>query len=535
MWNPLVALLLTSSAFAQGARREVYLCAGQSNMAGRGATMEADRQIDPCVFALDAAGHWGPATAPLHFDKKSAGVGPGLTFGRALAAADETVEIGLVPCAVGGSSITDWQPGAEHQSTRAHPFDDLKRRIEIARAWGPIRGVIWHQGESDLGRDAATYRAELLTLIERVRTLVGDPQLPWVVATLGDFKVANADAAQGMNSLLVSLPGATDHLACVRSAGLGDKGDGTHFDAAGARALGQRFALAMLDLSRDLAPAPGKPSVIKLWPGTPPVPARIDFEAGVETPDGHLARIRTPTLTVHLPPEEIRTGAAVLVCPGGGYSVVAAGHEGRDIAAWLNGQGIAAVVLRYRLKEFGHPAPMLDAQRAMRWLRSRAGVFGVDPDRIGILGFSAGGHLASTVATHFDAGNPAARDVVERTSCRPDFAILGYPVITMSGSATHRGSRRNLLGETPSPFWLKYYSNELQVSARTPPTFLVHSRDDKAVPLANSELFHAALVRCGVEAELAIYEQGGHGFGLGREGLDCAAWPERCASWLRGR
>ncbi len=535
MRNPLVAILLASSALANGADREVYLCAGQSNMAGRGAVTEADRQIHPRVFALGADDEWGPATDPLHFDKAFAGVGPALTFGRVLAEADDTVEIGLVPCAVGGSSVTHWQPGAKHGGTNAHPFDDLERRIEVARKWGTIRGVIWHQGESDLGRDAEAYREQLLDLIERVRALVGQPRLPWVVGTLGDFIVADVAEAPGMNSLLASLPRDVEHLSVVRSAGLKDKGDGIHFDASGARALGQRFALAMLDLSRGLAPAPGKPSVIDLWPGTPPIRARVEFEAGEPTADGHLSRIRTPTLTVHLPPEEARTGAAVLVCPGGGYSVVAAGHEGRNVAAWLNRQGITAVVLRYRLKEYGHPAPMLDAQRAMRWLRSRAGVFGVDPDRIGVLGFSAGGHLASTVTTHFDAGHPFAEDLVERTSCRPDFSVLVYPVIAMVDGPVHRGSRRNLLGDDPSPAWMEYYSSERQVSPRTPPTFLVHSRDDKAVLLANSELFYNALVRNGVAAELAVYDEGGHGFGLGREGLDCAAWPARCERWLRDR
>lgn len=531
----LATLLISAALLAQAEDRHVYLLAGQSNMAGRGVVTEADRQVHPRVFALDADDRWQPATSPLHFDKKFAGTGPGLTFGRVMAASDNEVEIGLVPCAVGGSSITAWQPGAEHASTRSHPFDDLERRIEVAKRWGTIRGVLWHQGESDLERPSEQQRVDLLELIQRVRRIVGDPDLPWVVATLGDFKVETQAKAAAMNDLLTSLPNHCENVACVRSSGLSDKGDGTHFDATSARELGKRLALGMLDLSHGLAPAPGDASSMSLWPGEPPVAARVDFEVGEESADGHLARIRTPTITVHQPDESKRTGTAVLVCPGGGYSVVAAGHEGRDVAAWLTGQGITAVVLRYRLKEFGHPAPMLDAQRAMRWLRSRAGGLGVDPERIGILGFSAGGHLASTVATHFDDGDHAANDPVERTSCRPDFAILVYPVITMTGAATHRGSRNNLLGQDPSPKWMEYYSSELQVSPRTPPTFLVHSRDDKGVLLANSELFRDALLQHGVKVELAVYEQGGHGYGLGREGLDCAGWPKRCEAWLLHR
>ncbi len=531
----LALLLFVSTALAQRPQRQVYILAGQSNMAGRGQVTEADRQIHPRVFTLDANDRWRHATAPLHFDKKIAGLGPGSSFGRLIADSDSSIEVGLVPCAVGGSSITAWLPGAAHPGTGSHPLDDLLRRIEVAKQWGTIHGVIWHQGESDIKREPDEYRAALLGLITRVRAKAGDPQLPWVVATLGDFQTRGSKAAQRMNSLLAALPSETEQLACVRSAGLSDKGDGVHFDAQSNRALGRRYALAFLDLKRGLAAAPGKASARPLWPHTPPIGPRFEFEEGTASEDGHLRRIRTPTITVHLPAEETRNGSAVLVCPGGGYSVVAAGHEGTAVAAWLNSLGITAVVLRYRLKEYGHPAPMLDAQRAMRWLRSRSGVYGIDPARIGVLGFSAGGHLAATVTTHFDEGDETAADLVARRSCRPDFAILVYPVITMSDAATHRGSRRNLLGKEPSAFWSAYYSNELQVSARTAPTFLVHSRDDKAVPLANSELFRDALRKRGVPVELAIYDQGGHGYGLGRKGLDCAAWPKRCAQWLKQR
>ncbi len=534
-------LLLTAAALlglgpsdtvgAQSFARRVYLLAGQSNMAGRGAVAERDQQIHPRVFALDRNDRWQPAVDPLHFDKKIAGVGPGLQFGRVLAESLPDVEIGLVPCAVGGSAIAEWQPGATAK-TGSHPLDDLLGRAKVAAEWGPIAGVIWHQGESDRDTDPEVYRERLSGLVARVREAVGDPELPWVVGTLGRFRDGVSDP---IHALLCDLPNHVTNLGCVRAAGLSHKGDRTHFDAASAREYGRRYALALIDLQRGLAPAPGHPSSRPLWPGTPPIAARVDFEPAPPDPEGRLGKIRDPDLTVHLPDAAKHNGAAVLVCPGGGYSIVAAGHEGEEVATWLNSLGFTAVVLRYRLKEYGHPAPMLDGQRALRWLRSRAGVYGLDTTRIGVLGFSAGGHLAATLSTHFDDGDPDARDPVDRTSCRPDFAVLVYPVISMTADFASPGSRRNLLGDDPAERWRRYYSAELQVSARTPPTFLVHSRDDPGVKIDNSRVYRDALRRVGVPVELVEYETGGHGYGLGREGSDSAAWPARCGKWLAGR
>jgi len=239
-----------------------------------------------------------------------------------------------------------------------------------------------------------------------------------------------------------------------------------------------------------------------------------------------------PTLTPYLPLKEKATGAAVIVCPGGAYGHLA-DHEGAPVAEWLNSIGITAFVLKYRLgPRYHHPAPMQDAARAIRTVRSRASEWKIDPERIGILGFSAGGHLASTIATHSDSGKTDARDPIERVSSRPNLAILIYPVITMR-EKTHAGSKKNLLGDNPSAELIALLSNDEQVTKETPPTFLVHTMTDTAVPVDNSLLFAAALRKVDVPFELHVYERGSHGFGLGGDDPILATWPARCADWLR--
>ncbi len=239
-----------------------------------------------------------------------------------------------------------------------------------------------------------------------------------------------------------------------------------------------------------------------------------------------------PTLAVFLP--ALGTGTAVVVCPGGGYGHLANDHEGKQIAAWLNARGIAAGVLRYRhAPGYQHPYPLLDAQRAMRLLRARAAEWSIDPARVGVWGFSAGGHLASTLSTHWDAGDPAATDPVERQGCRPDFAILAYPVITLEPPFTHQGSRVNLLGEAATPALVTALSNETQVTADTPPTFLFHTGDDGGVPVENSVHYYLALRRAGVPAELHVYAHGPHGVGLAPADPILGAWPAQLEHWLR--
>jgi acetyl esterase/lipase len=243
-----------------------------------------------------------------------------------------------------------------------------------------------------------------------------------------------------------------------------------------------------------------------------------------------------PTLTPYLAKPDKATGASVVICPGGGYGGLA-GHEGRDYALWLNEQGIAGFVLKYRLGSGGyrHPAMLNDAARAVRLVRAKADDWQVDPKRVGIMGSSAGGHLASTLLTHFDAGDASASDEVERQSSRPDLGILCYAVITM-GPNTHQGSKNNLLGNNPSAELVKLLSNELQVTPQTPPCFIWHTWEDGAVKVENSLDFAVALRRAGVRFDLHIYEKGGHGLGLGSGHYDPSKWLDwtrDCTSWLK--
>jgi acetyl esterase/lipase len=240
-----------------------------------------------------------------------------------------------------------------------------------------------------------------------------------------------------------------------------------------------------------------------------------------------------PTITVHMPEAGKSNGAAVVICPGGGYGGVVMSYEGHDVARWLNRYGFVGIVLKYRVSPYRHPVEMLDGQRAMRLARSRARQLNVDPNRIGIMGFSAGGHLASTVGTHFDAGQANAADPIDRVSCRPDFMVLVYPVITM-GAKTHGGSRANLLGNSPSAELIDLLSNEKHVTKQTPPTFLAHATTDQAVPVANSAMFHEALKAHGVPAEFFELPTGAHGLGCGN-GKEWAAWQAKCLEWFKAR
>ncbi len=245
-----------------------------------------------------------------------------------------------------------------------------------------------------------------------------------------------------------------------------------------------------------------------------------------------------PTLTPFIPDPGKAMGAAMVICPGGGYAHLAE-HEGKVYAQWLNDHGIAGFVLKYRLgPSYHHPAMLQDVARAMRTVRARAGEWNVDPKRVGIIGSSAGGHLASTLLTHFDSGDTNATDVIERQSSRPDLGILCYSVITM-GKFTHQGSKNNLLGTNTSPELVAELSNELQVTKETPPTFLWHTFEDRTVPVENSLQFADALRRAGVPFDLHIYQKGGHGMGIGiREYTpdkisQMHPWTADCIYWLK--
>jgi acetyl esterase/lipase len=258
-------------------------------------------------------------------------------------------------------------------------------------------------------------------------------------------------------------------------------------------------------------------------------------------PDGAPGALGTedvdkPTLAAYPVAQGRGVGTAVIVCPGGGYVNLSMDKEGDQFARWLNSIGVTAFVLKYRLgPKYRHPIELGDAQRAIRTVRAKAADYRVLPDRIGIMGFSAGGHLASSAGTHFDAGNPSAGDAIDRVSSRPDFMVLGYPVISFTTSYVHKGSMRSLLGDNPDPKLVELMSNELQVTPQTPPTFLFHTTTDTVVPPENSVLFYMALRKAGVPAELHIYERGPHGVGLAQTDEALSSWPARLADWLRVR
>jgi acetyl esterase/lipase len=243
-----------------------------------------------------------------------------------------------------------------------------------------------------------------------------------------------------------------------------------------------------------------------------------------------------PTITVYPPLDPTRSGTAILIAPGGSYMMLASNHEGRQFANLFNGMGITAFVLKYRLgPKYHHPIELGDAQRALRWVRAHAQQYGYQPDRIGLMGFSAGGHLASTAATHFDSGKSDAADPIDRVGCRPDFLILAYPVITMLPPYSHEGSVENLLGKNPGTEARKQMSNELNVTAQTPPTFLFSTSTDTVVPPENTVNFYLALRKAGVPAEMHVFERGPHGVGLDLEDPVLAIWPTLLTNWLRER
>ena len=260
------------------------------------------------------------------------------------------------------------------------------------------------------------------------------------------------------------------------------------------------------------------PEPILLWPdGAPGAVGEED----VDKPTIRLYQLEQPK------------GAAVLICPGGGYGALATDHEGHQLAVWYNSIGMTAAVLKYRLgRRYQHPAPLNDAQRGLRYLRSHAEELHLDPNRIGVMGFSAGGHLASTLSTHYDAGDANSDDPIERVSCRPDFTVLGYPVISLTAEYSHGGSARNLLGEDPDPELRKSLSNETQVTEETPPAFLFQTGEDHGVPAENAIAYTLALRKHGVPCELHLYQFGPHGVGMGVGDPVLASWMDRLHDWL---
>jgi acetyl esterase/lipase len=277
----------------------------------------------------------------------------------------------------------------------------------------------------------------------------------------------------------------------------------------------------------------------KVWPekipGSKSSPSYQEVTRMNDQNRPRISKVTHPELLVYLPPKEKASGASVVICPGGGYGVLAIDHEGYDIAEWLNEMGIAGIILKYRLPsdeimENRAIGPLQDVQEAIRMVRRKAAGWGLSPEKIGVMGFSAGGHLAGTASTMYGEN---VYEPIDNTSARPDFSILIYGVLSMQEGVTHQGSKTNLLGEQAFGEKADRFSNELHVDKNTPPAFLVHSADDEAVPVDNSIRYYQALEGSGIAGELHIYESGGHGYGLGTGGSTESMWPEACKAWLR--
>jgi acetyl esterase/lipase len=279
--------------------------------------------------------------------------------------------------------------------------------------------------------------------------------------------------------------------------------------------------------------------ILKLWPeGIPGSKNDPSYVEKITTTEGRVTRcekVVTPDLTVFLPAPEKANGAAVLICPGGGYGMLAFDHEGNAIAKWFNDNGVAGIILKYRLpsdqimvnKSIG---PLQDAQEAMRVIRRHAAELKINPVKIGVIGFSAGGHLASTLSTHYAE---KVYEVKDNTSARPDFSLLIYPVVSFDSAVTHMGSRNNLIGINPDEATVKHFSNELQITPDTPPAFLVHSADDPAVPVMNSIGYFKGLQKNKIPVEMHIFQKGGHGYGLAPNGGTQSSWPDLCINWMK--
>ena len=301
-----------------------------------------------------------------------------------------------------------------------------------------------------------------------------------------------------------------------------------------------KFALILMCAALTVSVS-AENTVIPLWPEGVPAAVRADAPAAKgpigdeKDENGRLSRVSVPTLTVYPAAVDRPNGTAVIVCPGGGYTHLSNAREGVQYAHWLTTLGVTVFVLKNRLVDYGYPAPLQDVLRAVRIVRSRADEFKINPARIGVMGSSAGGHLAASAGTLFDRADGKTGAPLDATSARPDFLILMYPVISMADGVTHEGSRQALLGENRSPEMLALNSLENQVTAATPPTLLIHTQEDKAVPIENSIRFFQALTRFHVPAELYAFEHGSHGMGM-KDGLGTSSdWPKRAEEWLRNR
>jgi acetyl esterase/lipase len=295
-----------------------------------------------------------------------------------------------------------------------------------------------------------------------------------------------------------------------------------------------RTTLTILSLAIMSFTSAAQDFKLKVWPNGAPDSNGIN--QAEEVFEGKRVRnVSEAEIYVYLPKIGVNTGAALVICPGGGYAIEAMDHEGYDMAEWLSRQGVAGIVLKYRLPNGHDQIPLEDAQRTIRMVRQKAVEWGINPAKIGIAGSSAGGHLASMAATRFDLGKPDSNDPIEKYSCRPDFMLLLYPVITLDEEFGHIGSRINLIGQGNKWELVEKYSNERQVSAQTPPTFMVLADDDTTVPPRNSIEFYLALKKFKIPAEMHIFRDGGHGFGMNKTNKPVDQWPTLFTQWMKAQ
>jgi len=382
--------------------------------------------------------------------------------------------------------------------------------VDSAYEWDPVTLIPGMKKEDIIGVEAPLW-TETITSMDDIEYMVfprlpGYAEIGWTPASMRDWKEYR-----------------------LRLANHGDRFKAMNIDFYPSRLVPWTGSVSM----------PAGPMTMKLWPDG--IPGSINdpsYAENITTTEGRVTRcekVVTPDLTVYLPEPEKSNGTAVLICPGGGYGVLSFDHEGHAIARWLNENGIAGVILKYRLpsdrimkdKSIG---PLQDAQEAMRTIRRNAAEWSIDPDKIGVIGFSAGGHLASTISTHYAE---KVYNVNDNISARPDFSLLIYPVISFDTTITHRGTMNNLIGLKPDPKQVIRFSNELQIDSKTPPAFLVHSADDKAVPVMNSIRYFEGLEKNNIPTELHIFQNGGHGYGLALKGGTESSWPSLCLKWLK--
>lgn len=545
--------LFGQCVFAQDPDFHIYLCIGQSNMEGP-APIEAEdtTAIDPRFQLLSSVdcpelgrkkGEWYTARPPLC--RCNTRLSPADYFGRTmLENLPKDRKIGLVHVAVAGSKIEIFdkvQYKAYLDSSAAerpwmirmsdqyggNPYARLVEMALIAQKNGVIKGILLHQGESNTGD--ALWPSKVKKIYNDLLT---DLHLAPNSIPLLAGELLNADQGgkcAGMNAIIATLPQAIPNAHVVLSGGLTGTPDKLHFTSEAIREFGKRYAAKMLEfngvnLKTDKKPQSGE--IINLFPAGVP---GARSSAGKETSaNGVFRGVTTPTLEYFKP--ENPNGTTVIIVPGGGYGVIVYQGEGVNTARELNKKGISAFVLKYRLpsseimadKKIG---PLQDAQQAIKLVRENARTWGIDPDKIGIMGFSAGGHLASSAATHF---KKSYIDNPNNTSLRPDFQVLVYPVISLGDSLMHKGSRDNLLGANASKEDIRLFSNELQVSSDSPPAYLTHAADDRVVDVDNSISYFEKLRHHKVDVEMHIYPKGDHGFIFKHQG-----WMDPLFEWMK--